>query len=63
MRYSNVRDYTMQQRGPSPGTVYRRSCLVCGQHRAILGGSIFGKLRLWRCAECARRAKEKSDAA
>ena len=57
MRYSNVRDYTMNQPGASPGVAYRKSCSACGQHKEIRGGSIFSKLRLWRCADCTQKAR------
>jgi hypothetical protein len=55
--YSNVRDHTMQHRGASPGVAYRKSCSACGQHKNIAGGSLFSKLRLWRCADCTQKAR------
>lgn len=57
MRYSNVRDYTMNQPAGSPGVAYRKSCSACGQHKEIRGGSLFSKLRLWRCAACTEKAR------
>lgn len=54
--YANVRDYTMQQPGSSPGVTCRKACSVCNQHRELRGGSLFSKLRLWRCASCTDRA-------
>lgn len=57
MRYSNVRDYTMNQPVSGPGVAYRKSCSVCNQHKEIRGGSIFSKLRLWRCAACTEKAR------
>lgn len=59
--YSNVKDTTMRQPAASPGMAYRKSCSACGQHKEIRGGSIFSKLRLWRCAACTEKARSKDD--
>lgn len=59
--YSNVKDVTMDRRQPSPGVAFRKCCSACGQHKEIRGGSIFGKLRLWRCATCTEKARSKTD--
>ncbi len=55
--YSDVKDVTMNQRGSGPGTVFRKKCSVCDQPREILGGSLYTRLKLWRCAECTQKAR------
>lgn len=55
--YGNVKDVTMHQKGASPGVAFRKSCSACGQHKEIRGGSIFSRLRLWRCADCTEKAR------
>lgn len=59
--YSDVKDTTMRQPAGSPGLAFRKSCSACGQHKEIRGGSIFSKLRLWRCASCTEKARSKDD--
>ena len=59
-KYSNVRDYTMNQKGPISGMAYRKRCSACNQPREMRGGSLFSKLRLWRCVDCTQKAKEKN---
>lgn len=56
--YSDFKDVSMHQLGASPGMAFRKACFACNQHREIRGGSLFGKLRLWRCAACTATAKE-----
>lgn len=56
--YGNVKDTTMQQPGASPGMVFRKACSTCNQHKEIRGGSLYSRLRLWRCAACTTTAKE-----
>lgn len=55
--YSNVKDTTMYRQGASPGVLYRKACSACGQRKELLGGSIYSKLRLWRCAACTQKAR------
>ena len=54
--YGNVKDTTMNQKGASPGMAFRKACSACGQHKEIRGGSIYSRLRLWRCAACTEKA-------
>jgi hypothetical protein len=56
-RYSNVKDVTMHQKGASPGMAFRKACSSCGQHKEIRGGSVYSRLRLWRCADCTQKAR------
>lgn len=46
------KDRTATQRFASCGVPYRKTCTRCGQYREISGGSMRGKLRLWRCRDC-----------
>lgn len=55
--YNNVKDTTMRQPAHGPGMAFRKACSACGQHKEIRGGSIFSKLRLWRCAACTEKAR------
>jgi hypothetical protein len=32
---------------------------VCDQPREILGGSLYTRLKLWRCADCTQKASAK----
>jgi hypothetical protein len=59
--YSNVKDTTMRQPAGSPGLAFRKSCSACGQHKNIAGGSLFSKLRLWRCAACTDKSRSKDE--
>ena len=59
--YSNVKDTTMRQPAGSSGLAFRKSCSACGQHKEIRGGSIFSKLRLWRCAACTDKSRSKDE--
>lgn len=56
--YNNVKDTTMRQPATGPGMAFRKACSACNQHKKIRGGSIFGRLRLWRCAACTEAAKK-----
>lgn len=56
--YGNVKDTTMHQPITGPGMAFRKACSTCNQHKEIRGGSLFGRLRLWRCAACTATAKE-----
>lgn len=58
--YIGVKDQTMEVRGAGHGVLYRKRCWVCSQHRSLVGGSLFTRLRLWRCAECTTQARGKS---
>jgi len=55
--HSNVRDYTMNQRGSGPGMAFRKNCSACNQKKEIRGGSLYTRLKLWRCADCTQKAR------
>lgn len=57
--YGKVTDETMKQREFGTGVAFRKSCSACGQHREMRGGSIYSKLRLWRCATCTEKARDR----
>jgi hypothetical protein len=56
--YTNVKDTTMQQPAHGPGMAYRKACSACNQHKEIRGGSLYTRLKLWRCAACTEAAKK-----
>jgi len=55
--YSNVKDVSMSTRGSGPGMAFRKKCSACDQPKEIRGGSLFTRLKLWRCAECTQKAR------
>jgi hypothetical protein len=55
--YSDVKDVTMNHRSTGPGMAFRKKCSVCDQPREILGGSLYTRLKLWRCADCTQKAR------
>lgn len=56
--YNNVKDTTMRQPANGPGMAFRKACSACNQRKEIRGGSIYSRLRLWRCAACTEAAKK-----
>lgn len=57
MIYNNVKDVTMTHRSTGVGMAFRKACSACGQHKEVRGGSLFTRLRLWRCAACTQKAR------
>ena len=55
--YSSTKDVSMRQPAHGPGMAYRKACSACNQHKEILGGSLYSRLKLWRCAACTNAAK------
>jgi hypothetical protein len=55
--YSNVKDLTLTHRSTGTGMAFRKACSACGQHKEIRGGSVFTRLKLWRCAACTEKAR------
>lgn len=55
--YGDVKDVTMNQPAASSGLAFRKACFACNQRKEIRGGSLFTKLRLWRCAACTDKAR------
>jgi hypothetical protein len=55
--YSNVKDTTMAQKSIGPGMSFRKKCSSCQQAREIRGGSVYSRLKLWRCASCTEKAR------
>jgi hypothetical protein len=55
--YSNVKDTTMNQKSTGPGMAFRKRCSTCDQPREIKGGSVYSRLKLWRCASCTEKAR------
>lgn len=51
----------MQNTSATASGLFKKSCFACGLHKEPLGGSLYGKLKLWRCATCTQKAKEKSN--
>jgi hypothetical protein len=50
--YNLGKDRTAIQRFAAAGVPYRKTCSACHRHCEIRGGSVRGKLRLWRCMQC-----------
>jgi hypothetical protein len=58
MKNHNIsKDRTAIQRFAASGMPYRKTCSSCQRHCGIRGGSVRGKLRLWRCQQCTQAAR------